>query len=113
MKKITTIILLAALMAATTSCKKDIIGEGPVVTETRSITGFSGIDLQMNGNVYYKNEPNWKVEVSAKQSIHGILETKLVNNKLVIRYHQCFRATGKKFCSQYFRKYLRNKQPGI
>ncbi len=87
MKKVTTFILLTALVAVSSSCKKDIIGEGPIVTETRAITGFSGIDLQMNGNVYYKNEPDWKVEVSAKQSIHGILETKLVNNKLVIRYH--------------------------
>jgi hypothetical protein len=86
MRQLNTII---ALLIATTlfSCKKDIIGDGPITTETRQVDSFSIIELQMNGNVYYRNDSVWKVEISAKESIHPVLETKVVNGKLVIRYH--------------------------
>lgn len=75
-----------AAMAGLMSCKKDLVGEGPITTETRTVGSFSGIDLQMNGNVYYTNEPGSKLEVTAKQSLHSILQTYVENNRLVIRY---------------------------
>ncbi len=78
--------LFIAMAAGIVSCKKEVIGEGPVRTETRTANNFSGIDLQMNGNVYYQNAPTWKVEVSAKASIHNILETNVDNGRLVVRY---------------------------
>jgi len=86
MKKLTPAIFFIATMAGSASCKKEIIGEGPVSTEVRTITNFTGIDLQMNGNVYYKNDATWKVEITAKETIHAILETKVTGGKLVIRY---------------------------
>ena len=84
MKNFAIALLLVALTASFSSCKKDLIGEGPISTETRSITNFNSIDLQMNGNVYFKNDPQWKVEISARQSILPILETQVINKKLVI-----------------------------
>jgi Putative auto-transporter adhesin, head GIN domain len=63
-----------------------VIGEGPINTEVRNVSNFSSIDLRMNGNVYFSQENNWKVEVTAKESIHSILETFVVNNNLVIKY---------------------------
>lgn len=86
MKKLTTAILLIVLIAGFSSCRKELIGEGPITTETRPVTNFSSIDLRMNGNVYFTQETNWKVEVTAKESIHAILETYVVNNNLVIKY---------------------------
>jgi Putative auto-transporter adhesin, head GIN domain len=86
MKKLTTAILLITLIAGFSSCRKEVIGEGPITTETRPVTNFSSIDLRMNGNVYFRQEANWKVEVTAKESIHSILETFVVNNNLVINY---------------------------
>lgn len=86
MKKLITAILLIAVIAGSTSCRKDVIGDGPVITETRAVSNFGGIILQMNGSVYYTNDTEWKVEVTAKESIHSMLETKVVNNRLVIRY---------------------------
>ena len=86
MKKLTAAILLITLIAGFSSCRKEVIGEGPISTEARSITNFSSIDLRMNGNVYFSQENNWKVEVTAKESIHSILETIVVNNNLVIKY---------------------------
>lgn len=78
--------LFIAMAAGMVSCKKEVIGEGPVRTETRTVTNFSGIDLQMNGNIYYQNAPTWKVDVSAKASIHDILETNVNNGRLIVRY---------------------------
>jgi hypothetical protein len=86
MKKTTTAVLFIAMIAASVSCKKDVIGHGPATTETRTVTNFTGIDLQMNGNVFYTNDATWKVEVTAKESILPVLETKVVDNRLVIRY---------------------------
>lgn len=81
-------IIISILLATTLfSCKKDIIGEGPITTETRQVDSFNVIELQMNGNVYYRVAPEWKVEISAKESIHPILETTVVNGKLVVRYY--------------------------
>ena len=53
MKKLTTAILLMTLIAGFSSCRKEVIGEGPITTETRPIANFSSIDLRMNGNVYF------------------------------------------------------------
>jgi hypothetical protein len=86
MKKLTIAILLVAMIAAGVSCKKDLVGNGPVTTTTRTVSNFSGIDLRMNGNVYYQNSAEWKLEIIAKQSIHQMLETSVIDNKLVIRY---------------------------
>lgn len=86
MKLVTTTAFVIAMAASVASCKKETIGEGPVSTQTRTVSNFSAIDLQMNGNVYYQNAAAWKVEVTAKQSIHGILETNVEGNRLVVRY---------------------------
>lgn len=87
MKKLATLLLVTAVIAGSSSCKKDHVGSGPVTTQTRTVTGFTGIDLRMNGNVFYNNDTAWKLEVSAKQSIHSILRTDVVNGMLVIRYN--------------------------
>ena len=86
MKNLTTAILVTATALGSVSCKKDTVGEGPLSTQTRTVQHFTGIDLRMNGNVYYTAGMERKLEITAKQSIHGMLETTVIDNKLVIRY---------------------------
>src|SRR5687767_5000024 len=86
MKQLIFSMIAVVMMTALFSCTKEVIGDGPITTETRTVTAFTGIELQMNGNVYYRNDSAWKLEVSARESIHPILETNVVNGKLVIRY---------------------------
>jgi hypothetical protein len=86
MKKLTTVILATAAAFGSVSCKKDHVGEGPSTNETRNIQNFTGIDLRMNGNVYYTKDANVKLEVIAPQSIHSMLETSVIDGRLVIRY---------------------------
>jgi hypothetical protein len=91
MKNLTTILIAAAALG-TVSCKKEVIGNGPVTAQTRTVQAFNGIDLRMNGYVYYTNSNTVKVEVVAPQSLHSIIETNVVNNQLVVRY-----STGKTY----------------
>ena len=67
------------------SCSK-ITGEGPVVTETRNVANFTGIDLRCSADVYYKQDAAYKVEVNAQQNILDVLITEISNGKLVVRY---------------------------
>ncbi|MCU7548968.1 DUF2807 domain-containing protein [Chitinophagaceae bacterium LB-8] len=85
MNKVTILLFLVIAISIFSSCKK-VIGKGPVVTETRNISNFSGIDLRVSGRVNYIQSPDYKVEVSAQQIILGYLETYVSNNKLVIRF---------------------------
>ena len=61
MTLVTKTAVLIAMAAGMVSCKKEVIGEGPVTTQTKTVDNFSAIDLQMNGNVYYQNAASWKV----------------------------------------------------
>jgi hypothetical protein len=87
MKKLTTILLAATAVVSSVSCKKDMAGDGgPITSQTRAIQNFTGIELKMNGNVYYTKSDIVKLEVTAPESIHGMLETGVINGKLLIRY---------------------------
>ncbi|MGZ8544216.1 MAG: head GIN domain-containing protein [Flavisolibacter sp.] len=80
--------LSLAMMAMTlmfTACKK-ISGEGPVITETRQIQNFAGVDLRASADVYFTQAAQYKVEVTAQQNILDVLETYVFNNRLVVKY---------------------------
>jgi len=85
MKKITLLLFSVSIMLA--SCiKEQINGDGPLVTATRSINNFSGIDLRCSANIIYKQDAAYKVEVTAQQNILDVMITENSNSKLVIRY---------------------------
>jgi hypothetical protein len=83
MKKLS-VALLSALIVLVTACEK-IDGKGPIVTETRDVSGFSGIDFRIGGEVYYKKDSAYRVEVSAQRNILDKLETYVSDGKLVIK----------------------------
>lgn len=86
MKRIT-LSLFAATAILLSSCVKDrISGEGPVVTQTRSVANYSGIDLRVSADVLFQQDPNYKVEVSAQQNIQDVLKVYELDGKLVIRF---------------------------
>jgi hypothetical protein len=85
MKKLSIVLLSAAIIAGFASCKK-VIGEGPAVTENRAIGNFSSVASAISADVYYKQDPVYKVEITAQQNILNVLETNIVNNELVIKF---------------------------
>lgn len=84
MKKLS-VALFSAMALLAASCEK-VVGEGPVVTETRIVTNFSSLDLRMSGNVYFTRDAAYKVEVHAQQNILDKLETYVSNGNLVIKF---------------------------
>jgi hypothetical protein len=86
-------LLLSVLALYLTSCEK-VTGDGPVVTQTRNVVNFSGIDLRVSGDVEFKQDPNYKVEVTAQQNILDVMETYVSNNRLVVKFKNDVRVTS-------------------
>jgi hypothetical protein len=85
MKKLSIALMALTLTMGFTSCRK-VVGDGPMVTETRNVTNFSGIDLRMGGDVNFRIAPEFKVEVQAQDEIQRVLDTYVSGDKLVIKF---------------------------
>jgi len=85
MKKFSVLVSLAAGIFIFPSCEK-IVGEGPLVTQTRSVSNFSGISSEMSGTVNFTIAPDYKVEITAQQNILDVLNTNVVNGVLHIDF---------------------------
>jgi hypothetical protein len=68
-----------------TSCEK-VIGDGPLVNETRTTAGFTGLESEVSANIAYVQGNEYKVELTAQQNILNVMETPVVNNKLIVRF---------------------------
>jgi hypothetical protein len=77
-------IMLALLVPALfTSCQK-IKGKGDVVTETRTVSGYSSVGLSMDATVYLTNGNEYSLEVIAQENLLPYIQTKLENDRLVV-----------------------------
>ncbi len=85
MKKLSIVLLSMAITAGFISCKK-VIGDGPLVTENRTTGNFNSVASAISADVYYKQDPVYKVEIRAQQNVLNVLETNIVNNELVIKF---------------------------
>ncbi len=84
MKKLSIVFISIALAGLFVSCKK-VNGEGPNITETRAIANFTSVESSISADVFYKQDPQFKVEITAQQNILNVIETNVVNNELVIK----------------------------
>ena len=74
-------------MVSLSSCDKDIInGDGPIVTETRSINGFTGVSTSIPGKINYTIDPVYKVEILAQQNILNVIKTEVTAGILQIKF---------------------------
>src|SRR5215470_16434225 len=67
------------------SCRK-VIGKGPLVTQARSVSNFTGISFETSGNAYVTTGPAYKVEITAQQNILDVINTNVVNGVLHIDF---------------------------
>jgi len=81
MKKLVVILLLVAGLFIFPSCEK-VVGEGPLVTQTRTVGNFTGVSSEMSGKVNFTIAPDYKVEITAQQNILDVLNTNVVNGVL-------------------------------
>jgi len=85
MKKLLAVLFVATTAILYTSCTK-VVGEGPVVTETRAVSNFTGISSGMSGQVNFTIGPVFKVEVKAQRNILDVLRTYVSNGVLEIDF---------------------------
>jgi len=78
-------ILFTLLLVAFSSCEK-VIGTGPVVTETRDLSNFTGVSSSFDGKVDIQIGTGFSVELVAQQNILDILRTEVNNGVLSIFY---------------------------
>jgi hypothetical protein len=83
MQRITFILAAALLFSTFTSCRK-VNGEGRVISETRTISGFNGVAISMAADVVFKQGPDYKVELEAQQNILDVIESRVVGGELRI-----------------------------
>ena len=76
-------LLVAAIIL--TSCQK-LIGEGPVVNETRATPNFSGVLFKIPGKLYYAIGTAYKVELQSHQNILDEIETIISGTDLVVHF---------------------------
>lgn len=85
MKKLCYLCLGILVPMSFLSCEK-IKGKGEVVTETREITGFTGISLAIDATILFTPDSVYFMEVSAQQNILDVLRTSISNGKLIVSY---------------------------
>jgi hypothetical protein len=71
------------------SCQK-IKGKGDVVSETRSVSGFSEIDLGMSATVYLTNGDTNSLQVLAQENLLPYIQTNVNNGRLEIKVKHGF-----------------------
>src|SRR5687767_8424608 len=84
MKKISLAFLLVLSIISLASCRK-VVGEGHAVTETRSTTAFSGIEMGAPADLYYTPGSIFKIEITAQRNILDVIETYVSDNILKIK----------------------------
>ena len=84
MKKFTIGLLSMIALATMNSCKK-VIGEGPVVTETRTTRDFSEIDFGVPGEMVFIESEATEIEIQSQQNIIEVIQTYISGNELKIR----------------------------
>ncbi|MEP7258032.1 MAG: head GIN domain-containing protein [Flavitalea sp.] len=84
MKKFSIIFLSALALISLNSCRK-IVGEGPVVTESRNTSDFTGIHYSVPGQLVYEPGDVFSIKIDAQQNILNVIETYVSNHELRIK----------------------------
>ena len=83
--KLSALLLSGILVLLFPSCVK-VIGEGPTATQNRSTGNFTAVASCISADVFYKQDAQVKVEISAQQNILDVIQTQVINNELVIKF---------------------------
>jgi len=80
----TKIALSICLMIMLTGCVFGTDGSGKVVTETRTVENFAGVELKSAANVYITQGETQEVKIEAEDNLIQYITAEVKNNELVI-----------------------------
>ncbi len=63
-------------------------GDGPVKTETRSVSGFQGVELNLAGDVEVRVADTYSVEIQAQENLLPLLKTEVEGGRLMIYFSE-------------------------
>jgi len=81
------LVALSVAVFALPSCRK-IKGDGPSITKTYSVSGFTAIDAGIDAEVYYTQDNNYKLEISGQSNIVDKIETPVENGQLRLQFRK-------------------------
>lgn len=84
-KHINNLVLAVSLLFTLSSCEK-VVGEGPVVTETRSNTNFDEVSLSLPGRLEVQQGTAFKIELSAQRNVLDKIRTQQNGSELVFKF---------------------------
>lgn len=87
MNKLMSLAAILVLAFILQSCHK-IKGEGPVITRSYSLSGFTAIDAGIDADVYVTQDNFYKVEIQAQENILSKIETPIVNGELKLQFEK-------------------------
>jgi hypothetical protein len=84
MKKVAILFLLVVIGFGFHSCSK-VNGKGDLVTEERTLSGYSSIMFSTDGVVFFTPDSVYSFKVQAQENVIEIIETSVENGKLTIK----------------------------
>jgi len=90
MKKFSGLFVVGSMILLFSSCEK-VVGEGALVTETRTTGSFTALESEVSGNIVYTQGNDYKVELTAQQNILNVMETPVVSGQLIVRFKNSVR----------------------
>lgn len=85
MKNVILSIICAATVILAPSCHK-ISGDGPTITQTYNLTGFNGVNAGIDGDVYFTQSNEYKVEIVGQSNIISHVQTYIENGVLQMHF---------------------------
>lgn len=87
MQKVMVCISAILLVVVLPGCEK-IVGEGPIVTETRQEPAFEGLKVHIHADVIYTKGPDCTIELEGQRNILDEIRTRVQNNILTIDFRR-------------------------
>ncbi len=83
MKRMITLLSITIVMASCT--KTSVVGDGPVITETRSLPGFTSVRLEGSVHANIVKGTTTSVQVAGYQNLVSLYESEVQNGVLVLK----------------------------
>lgn len=84
MKQVLSFVVAAVMVCSLTSCEK-VVGDGPVIIETRNVREFSELEFGVPGELRFIESDNQELIIEAQRNIAEIIDTYVSGNELRIK----------------------------
>src|SRR6476620_9860046 len=84
MKHLVLFAIAACVLLSLASCEK-VVGDGPIVTETRSVRDFSELEFGVPGELRFVEADHPQIVIEAQRNIADVIETYVSGNELRIK----------------------------